>query len=154
MSEKRLKPYRFFTIAAIFASCSHPIHSSFMAAMLYGAMNLRLIAGLWLLGSGAVLATVAAQAAEVAAPVASASASTPSGEALPANCAAADAELTRRLQPALAGSRDLPSGVSLGDALASLYKARALCREGAAARGMLVYIRLSDALAPPSGIQP
>ena len=41
--------------------------------------------------------------------------------------------------------------MSLGDALASLYKARALCKEGAAARGMLVYIRLADALADAFG---
>ncbi len=70
---------------------------------------------------------------------------------LPNDCAAADAEITRRLQPSLTAGRALPTGMSLGDALASLYKARALCKEGAAARGMLVYIRLADALADAFG---
>jgi hypothetical protein len=67
--------------------------------------------------------------------------------AVPDDCALADAEITSRLQPAMTDSRHLPAGMSLGDALASLYKARTLCRQGAPAQGMLVYIRLSDALA-------
>lgn len=70
---------------------------------------------------------------------------------LPNDCAAADAEISRRLQPSLTTGRALPTGMSLGDALASLYKARALCKEGAPARGMLVYIRLADALADAFG---
>lgn len=70
---------------------------------------------------------------------------------LPTDCAAADAEITRRLQPSLTTGRALPTGMSLGDALASLYKARALCKEGSPGRGMLVYIRLADALADAFG---
>lgn len=70
---------------------------------------------------------------------------------LPNDCAAADAEITRRLQPSLTAGRALPTGMSLGDALASLYKARALCKEGLPGRGMLVYIRLADALADAFG---
>lgn len=125
-----------------------------MAAMLYGAMIWRLFPGFLLLVGGLAFTIVPAPAAELAAPMAGMPAAASSTEVVPPNCAAADAELTRRLQPALLGSHDLPSGVSLGDALASLYKARALCKAGSAAQGMLVYIRLSDALALPSGQQP
>ncbi len=70
---------------------------------------------------------------------------------IPDDCAQADAEVTNRLRPAMVDSRHLPAGMTLGDALASLYKARTLCKQGAPAQGMLVYIRLSDALADHTG---
>ena len=73
--------------------------------------------------------------------------------AVPDDCAQADAEVTSRLQPAMTDSRRLPAGMTLGDALASLYKARTLCRQGAPSQGMLVYIRLSDALADQTGVK-
>ena len=73
--------------------------------------------------------------------------------AIPDDCAQADAAVTSRLQPALVDSSHLPTGMTLGDALASLYKARAFCRGGSPAQGMLVYIRLSDALADPTAIK-
>jgi hypothetical protein len=121
-------------------------------------MTWKAITGLLLLLCGPALVAGSARAgasADIGAtPMAATPAASSSADVVPPDCAAADAELTRRLQPALVGSRDLPSGVTLGDALASLYKARALCKEGSPARGMLVYIRLSDALAAPSGKQP
>ena len=107
---------------------------------------------------GSALAAVPGHAAsaEIALPLpaATAPAAAASTQVVPPNCATADAELTRRLQPAFAGDGRLPRGMSLGDALASLYKARALCKEGAAGRGMLVYIRLSDALTDPTAQRP
>lgn len=121
-------------------------------------MTWRVIIGLLLLLCGPALVAGSARAgapAEIGAtPMAAAPAAGSPTEAVPPDCAAADAELMHRLQPALAGGSTLPSGITLGDALASLYKARALCKEGSPARGMLVYIRLSDALAAPSGQQP
>lgn len=111
-------------------------------------MNWRVAAATGL-ALGAVLAAAPVRAGALAeAPVFVTSVPPP---ALPNDCAAADAEITRRLQPSLTAGRALPTGMSLGDALASLYKARALCKEGAAAAGMVVYIRLADALADAFG---
>ncbi|HTP81983.1 MAG TPA: hypothetical protein VMQ11_03505 [Alphaproteobacteria bacterium] len=73
--------------------------------------------------------------------------------AVPDDCALADAEVTNLLRPAMTDSRHLPAGLTLGDALASLYKARTLCKQGAASQGMMVYIRLSDALGDRTGIK-
>ncbi len=73
--------------------------------------------------------------------------------AVPDDCALADAEVTNLLRPAMTDSRHLPAGMTLGDALASLYKARALCKQGSASQGMMVYIRLSDALGDKTGIK-
>ncbi len=73
--------------------------------------------------------------------------------AVPDDCALADAEVTNLLRPAMTDSRHLPAGMTLGDALASLYKARALCKQGSASQGMMVYIRLSDALGDRTGVK-
>jgi hypothetical protein len=101
------------------------------------------LASLLVLGSAALMAHLA----HAGTPAETTSA------AVPNDCALADAEVTSRLQPAMTDSRHLPVGMSLGDALASLYKARAFCRGGAPAQGMLVYIRLSDALADPTAVK-
>lgn len=111
-------------------------------------MNFRIIfASLTLL----VGAALVARAAHAGTPGPETSAAATS--AIPDDCAQADAAITSRLQPALTDSNHLPSGMTLGDALASLYKARAFCRGGSPAQGMLVYIRLSDALADPTAIR-
>ncbi len=62
-----------------------------------------------------------------------------------ANCAAADAAATSKLDAIRAG-RNLPANFPIGDLIASLQRARALCREGQPERGVLVYMRVSDAL--------
>lgn len=111
-------------------------------------MNFRIIfASMALLLSAALLAH-AAHAGTPGPEIQAAAAS-----AIPGDCAQADAVVTSRLQPALIDSSHLPSGMTLGDALASLYKARAFCRGGSPAQGMLVYIRLSDALADPTTVK-
>lgn len=78
---------------------------------------------------------------------------TTAAAAIPDDCALADAEVTNLLRPAMTDSRHLPSGMTLGDALASLYKARTLCKQGAPSQGMMVYIRLSDALGDPTAVK-
>ena len=111
-------------------------------------MNFRIILASLVVLVGAALI---AQAAHAGTPGPETQASATS--AIPDDCAQADAVVTSRLQPALIDSRHLPTGMTLGDALASLYKARAFCRGGSPAQGMLVYIRLSDALADPTTIK-
>jgi len=103
-----------------------------------------LLISLLVLSSAAFMAHLAHAGTPVEVPIAAAA-------AVPDDCAQADAEVTSRLQPAMTDSRHLPAGMTLGDALASLYRARTLCRQGAPGQGMLVYIRLSDALADPTG---
>lgn len=58
-------------------------------------------------------------------------------------CAAAEAAIQGKLQLTRGTAVNLP----MGDVLAALVKARTLCRDGHPDRGMMVYIRISDALA-------
>jgi hypothetical protein len=111
------------------------------------AMTIRImLISLLVLSGSAFMAHLAHAGTPAEAPIAAAA-------AVPDDCAQADAEVTSRLQPAMIDSRRLPAGMTLGDALASLYKARTLCRQGAPSQGMLVYIRLSDALTDPTGLK-
>lgn len=71
-------------------------------------------------------------------------AETPEAETPSPDCVAADAAVTTKLRPVL--MQQVAVNLPVGDVMASLFKARALCREGAPDRGMLVYIRISDAL--------
>ncbi len=109
-------------------------------------MTLRIILVSFLILCGGAFAATLAHAGTVTEAAAAAA-------AIPDDCAQADAEVTNRLRPAMVDSRHLPAGMTLGDALASLYKARTLCKQGAASQGMMVYIRLSDALADPTRLK-
>ena len=109
-------------------------------------MTLRIILASFVILCGGAFA---ARLAHAAAPEVAATATIP--PAVADDCALADAEVTNLLRPAMTDSRHLPAGMTLGDALASLYKARALCKQGAANQGMMVYIRLSDALGDRTG---
>jgi hypothetical protein len=114
--------------------------------------TLRIIVASFLILSGGAFFAKLAHAGTVAAemPIA---AEVPIAAAVPDDCAVADAEVTNMLRPAMTDSRHLPAGMTLGDALASLYKARTLCKQGSASQGMMVYIRLSDALGDRTGIK-
>ncbi|HEX9462838.1 MAG TPA: hypothetical protein VGB82_09580 [Alphaproteobacteria bacterium] len=61
------------------------------------------------------------------------------------DCAAADAVVVGMLGP-IRTHQGIGAALPLGDVLAALSRARALCRDGEPERAMLVYIRISDAL--------
>jgi hypothetical protein len=65
---------------------------------------------------------------------------------LSAECVAADAAVVGKLEP-IRIRQGVNASLPLGDVLAALSRARALCRAGEPERGLLVYLRISDALA-------
>lgn len=67
------------------------------------------------------------------------------GNEEPASCTAADAATQSKLDAVLAG-HNIPADLPVGDLIVSLRRARVLCLEGHPERGLLVYIRVSDAL--------
>ena len=70
----------------------------------------------------------------------------------PADCVAADAAIVGKLEP-IRSQAGIGAVLTLGDVLAALSRARALCEAGEPERGMLVYLRISDALANAAAIQ-
>ena len=70
----------------------------------------------------------------------------------PADCVAADAAIVGKLEP-IRSQAGIGAVLTLGDVLAALSRARALCEAGEPERGMLVYLRISDALSNAAAIQ-
>jgi len=70
-----------------------------------------------------------------------------------AGCIAADSALVAKLDP-IRTRQGIGAALPLGDVLAALSRARALCRAGEPERGMLVYIRISDAVANAMAVPP
>ncbi len=70
----------------------------------------------------------------------------------PADCVAADAAVLGRLEP-IRSQAGIGAVLTLGDVLAALSRARALCEAGEPERGMLVYLRISDALANAAALR-
>ena len=68
-------------------------------------------------------------------------------------CVAADSALLAKLDP-IRARQGIGAALPLGDVLAALSRARALCRAGEPERGMLVYIRISDAVANAMAVPP
>ena len=68
-----------------------------------------------------------------------------------AECLAADALVVGKLEP-IRTRQGVGGALSLGDVLAALSRARALCDAGEPERGLLVYIRISDALSNAAAI--
>lgn len=62
---------------------------------------------------------------------------------MPADCALAEATINKRLDPVF-GRAAAPTNLRLGDVIALLQRARSLCLDDQAERGMLIYFRLSD----------
>jgi hypothetical protein len=60
-------------------------------------------------------------------------------------CIAADASIQERLEPVLA--QKVAMSLPAGEIISSVQRARMLCRTGHPDRGMMLYIRISDALA-------
>ncbi len=68
-------------------------------------------------------------------------------------CVAADSALVAKLDP-IRARQGIGAALPLGDVLAALSRARALCRAGKPERGLLVYIRISDAVANALAVRP
>ena len=96
-------------------------------------------------------ATAAAGEAMAATP-AMADMAEPPAEISP-GCVAADAALLAKLDP-IRSRQGIGATLPLGDVLAALSRARALCQAGEPDRGMLVYIRVHDAVANAMAVPP
>ena len=109
------------------------------------------ILALVLVAVSGALATARAGEAMAATPTATELAEPPAD--IPADCVAADSALLAKLDP-IRARQGIGAALPLGDVLAALSRARALCREGKPDRGMLVYIRVRDAVANAMALPP
>jgi hypothetical protein len=63
----------------------------------------------------------------------------------PADCIAADAKVMGKVE-LIRSRQGMGAVLNFGDVLAAVARARALCAAGEPERGMLVYLRITDAL--------